>query len=281
MAADKRWAAFPHPSREFEYEGDALQKAWDGLHAGDCEPWPDAAELRRRLKKQPALATDPAAAAASLQQAWRDFHRGAFKAAYDAGVALGPLGTSVAVKAGGIHASHLVADEAARVARYQALAALAEEATATLPDDPNAHYRRAFALGRYSQGISVAKALQQGLAGKVRDSLEKTLALAPRHAEAHTALGLYHAEIIAKVGAMVGGLTYGAKAATGLKHLERAIELTPAAPIAHIEYGNGLMLLYGSKREDEAAAAYETAGRLTPRDAMEKLDVEYARSQIE
>ena len=281
MAVEKRWAPFPHPAKAFEYPGERLRQAWDALHAGDCEPWPDAAGLRRRLKHSPELADDPAATADALQQAWRDFHRGAFQAAYEAGLALGPVGASVAIKAGGIHATHLVTDDAARVARYQALAALADDAIAALPEDANAHYRRAFALGRYSQGISVAKALQQGLAGKVRDSLERALALAPQHAEAHTALGLYHAEIIAKVGAMIGGVTYGAKAATGLKHLERAIELAPASPIAYIEYGNGLMLLYGGKREEEAAAAYETASRLTPRDAMEKLDAEYARAQLE
>lgn len=260
MATQKQWAAFPHPDKAFDYAGARLARAWDGLHAGDCEPLPK----------------DPA-----LQDAWRDFHRGDFKAAYDAGVALGPAGASVAVKAAGVHATYLLVDEKARLQRFQSLVALAEAAIAALPRDPNAHYRRAYALGRYSQGLSVAKALQEGLAGKVRESLDRTLELAPKHAEAHTALGLYHAEIIAKVGAMIGGLTYGAKAAAGEKHLARALELTPESPIAHIEYGNGLMLLYGARREDDAAAAYETAARLTPRDAMERLDVEFARSQLE
>lgn len=260
MATQKQWAAFPHPDKAFDYSGARLARAWDGLHAGDCEPLPK----------------DP-----GLQEAWRAFHRGDFKAAYDAGVALGPAGASVAVKAAGVHATYLLADEKARLQRFQSLVALAEAAIAALPRDPNAHYRRAYALGRYSQGLSVAKALQEGLAGKVRESLDRTLELAPKHAEAHTALGLYHAEIIAKVGAMIGGLTYGAKAAAGEKHLARALELTPESPIAHIEYGNGLMLLYGARREDDAAAAYETASRLAPRDAMEKLDVEFARSQLE
>jgi len=260
MAASAQWAAFPHPSKEFAYPGAKLRAAWPRLHAGDREPWPEAA---------------------GLQEAWRAFHRGDFKAAHDAGIALGPEGASVAVKAGGVHAVHLLDDEKLRLQRFQHLVAVAEAAIAALPDVANTHFRRAFALGRYSQGISVAKALQQGLAGKVRESLERTLELEPLHAEAHTALGLYHAEIIGKVGAMIGGVTYGAKAATGIAHLERALELTPDAPIAHIEYGNGLMLLYGSKREDDAAAAYESAGRLVPRDAMEALDVAFARSQLE
>ena len=48
-----------------------------------------------------------------------------------------------------------------------------------------------------------------------------------------------------------------------------------------IEYGNGLMLLHGDKKEDEAAGAYEKAAKLKPKDAMEKLDVEFAKAQLE
>ena len=123
-------------------------------------------------------------------------------------------------------------------------------------------------MGRYSQGISIAKALKQGIAGKVRISLEAALERAPKHAEAHTALALYHAEIIGKIGAMIGGLTYGAKAADAEKHIATALKLTPASPIAHIEHGNVLMLLHGDRKEDEAAAAYEKAAALTPNDYL-------------
>lgn len=283
MAAGKRWAKFPHESKAFDYPGDKLAKAWDALHGGDVEPFPDAARITAAIKKTPALgkAANATDIAVQLQDAWRSYHRGDFQDAYDAGAALGPLGVSVAVKAGGIHAVYLVDDEKEQLKRFEQLAALAEAAAKAWPDEANTHYRHAFALGRYSQGISIAKALSQGLAGKVKLSLDKTLKLAPRHAEAHTALGLYHAEIINKVGGMIGGLTYGAKAATGEEHLKTALKLTPASPIAHIEYGNGLMLLFGDRKEDEAAAAYEKASKLKPRDAMEKLDVAFALSQLE
>lgn len=281
--AKKSWAKFPHENKSFDYAGDKLAKHWDALHAGDCEPFPDETRITALLKKHPKAgkAADAAALAAALQEAWRAYHRGEFQQAFEAGQQLGVLGTSVAVKAAGIHAVYLLDDEKAQLKRYEELAAMAEEACAVLPDEANSHYRHAFALGRYSQGISVAKALSMGLAGKVRASLDKTLKLAPKHAEAHSALGLYHAEIVSKVGAMIGGLTYGAKAATGVELLQQAIKLTPKAPIAHVEYANGLILLYGDKREDEAANAFEKASRLKPRDAMEHLDMAFARAQIE
>ena len=58
----------------------------------------------------------------------------------------------------------------------------------------------ALALGRHSQRISIVKALADGVATRVRTHLDTTLRLEPRHAEAHIALGLYHAEIVAKIG---------------------------------------------------------------------------------
>lgn len=283
MAKSKSWAKFPHDAKGFDFAGDKLQKSWTKLHAGDCEPFPDEARVAELLKRNPKLGKPDAAddIAGTLQQAWRDYHRGDFQAAYEAAEPLGALGVSVAVKAAGIHAVYLLDDEAEQLRRFESLNALAEAACKALPDEINAHYRRAFALGRYSQSISIAKALSQGLAGKVRESLDRTLKLAPKHAEAHTALGLYHCEVVSKVGGMLAGLTYGAKASTGEELLKTAIKLTPDSPIAHIEYGNGIMLLHGSKREDDAAAAYEKAAKLKPKDAMEKLDVEFARAQLE
>ena len=278
MAKKGEWAAFPGPAKDFDFDGDKLKKAWPKLHKGDCEPYPDAKAVTAQLGKKAKDADD---IANQLQDAWRAFHGGDFQRAFEIGQSLGPIGASVACKAGGIHADHLVDDDKTKLSRYELLMQLAEEASNALPDSPNAHYRRAFAIGRYSQGISIAKALKQGLAGKVRDSLDRTLALAPDHAEAHTALGLYHAEIIDKVGAMLGGLTYGAKAAVGEEHLQRATKITPDSPITWIEYGNGLMLLYGDKREDDAAEAYEKASKLKPKDAMEWLDVQFAKSELE
>jgi len=285
MATKKSgWAKFPHDAKAFDYSGDKLKKAWLALHAGDCEPYPDdkhAAALIKAAGKSAPRGLDAAELAEQLQNAWRAFHRGDFQQAFEAGEALGPVGASVAVKAIGIHAAYLVEDEDEQLKRFERGAKLAEAAIATLPGEANSHYRHAFALGRYSQGISIAKALKDGLAGKVRSSLDATLKLAPKHAEALTALAVYHAEIIGKIGALIGGMTYGAKAADADKHSQAAIKLTPDSPIAHAEYANILMLLHGDKKEDQAAAAFEKAAKLKPKDAMEKLDSEFARAQIE
>ncbi len=282
-AKSSKWAPFPHDAKAYAYAGDALKKAWPTLHAGDQEPYPDEKRAKTLIAAagKAAKAIEPADLAQRLQDAWRAFHRGDFQAAYEAGEALGPLGASVAVKAIGIHATYLVEDEAEQLKRFEQAAKLAEAAIKALPDEANSHYRHAFALGRYSQGLSIAKALKQGIAGKVRAALDATLEREPKHAEAHTALALYHAEIIDKIGAMIGGLTYGAKASEAESHIKTALKLTPDSPIAHVEYANVLLLLHGDKKEDAAASSFEKAGKLKPRDAMEALDAAHANAQIE
>jgi len=280
--AKGKWAAFPYASKNFEYPGDKLHKAWAKLHAGDQEPFPDAERIGRLLKANPKLgkAADAAKLAAKLEEAWRLYHAGEFQAADELGDSLGALGAVVANKAMGIHAAYLVPDEKERMQRFQRVAERAEAAIAALPKEANSHYFRAFAIGRYSQLLSIAKALAQGLAGKVKESLDATLKLAPKHAEAHLALALYHAEIVGKVGGMLATLTYGAKASTAEDLLKAAAKLTPDAPIVYVELGNALLLLHGDKREDDAAAAYAKAAKLKPIEAMQALDIAFAKDQI-
>ena len=271
------WSAFPHDHTPFEYNGNRLAQAWPALHRGDCEPFPDADRVRTL---DPDCA-DPDTTAEQLQQAWRDYHAGRFAAAVETALAIGPLAHALANKASGIYADYLEDDEDIKIDIYQAGIQRAEAAMQRFPEDANAHYFHAYLLGRYSQSISVTKALAQGVGGKIRKSLDRALELAPEHAEAHTALGLYHAEIIDKVGKMVGRMTYGASADQVEHHCQRALALTPDAPIAHIEYGNALYLLFGDKRLEESNEAYARAAKLKPIDAMQKLDLDYAREYLD
>ena len=153
-------------------------------------------------------------------------------------------------------------------------------AVAAAPKDPNAHYFFAFAAGRYGQGISVAKALSQGLGGKIRDALLTAIKLEPKHADAHIAYGSYQAEVIDKVGGLVAGMTYGAKKDSALEHFQKALKLNAESAIARVEYANGLIMLFGKSRLADAEKLYKEAAACKPADAMERLDVELARSEL-
>lgn len=280
------WNDFPHDATPFAFKGKALEAAWDELHTGDREPWPEAARLQGILEQHPDAAPadfdgDVAALEKQLREAWRCFHGGDFGGAIDIGSGIGVLGHAPANKAAGIYAHYLESDETAQQEIYMAAAMRAEEAITLLPEDPNSWYFHAFNLGRYSQSISIVTALRQGIGGKIQESLKRALELSPDHAEAHTAMGLYHAEIVDKIGKMIGAMTYGANADTAIAHFDLALENNPDSPIANMEYGNGLYMLYGDKALDKVTDLYVKASELDPRDAMEFLDVESALQELE
>jgi len=256
----KKWAKFPHADGAYVYDGAALKKSWARLHRGDCEPFPK----------------DVAA-----QDSWRAFHAGDFQRAVEIGRAEGGAAVNAAVKAQSIYANYIEKAEKPRLALFEEAAAWADERRSAAPADANANYLYAYALGRYGQGISVAKALAQGFGGKIKDALTKALKLAPAHADAHAAYGAYQAEVIDKVGGLVAGMTYGAKKDSALEHYQQALKLNPDSAISRIEYANGLIMLFDKARLDEATKLYEQAARCEPMDAMEKLDVELARSELE
>jgi len=254
------WKKFSYDNSAFNYSGGTLRRSWELLHAGDCEPFPENRQL---------------------QQAWRCFHLGDFFEAVQMADEYGIGGHAAANKATGVYATYLEDNEKKKIACFRAAISRAEKAMDAFPDDPNSFYFYAFNLGRYSQTISVVEALKQGIGGKIAHSLKRALELQPDHAEAHTVMGLYHAEIIDKVGKLLGSLTYGASEKEAIAHFETAIRLTPLSPVAHMEYGNGLYLLFGEKRLDEVTDLYIKASEMAPRDAMEKLDVESALAELE
>ena len=251
------WIKFPHPDKAFAYPGGALQKNWSRLHRGDREPFPEDTKV---------------------QAAWRSYHAGDFGTAVELGLACGQAGQAAANKAAIVYASYLERDDEQKHRLLLDAAGRCEAQQQALPDYANAWYLHAYALGRYSQLISVVKALSEGLGGKIKTSLGRAIALDPNHADAHIALGTYHAEVIDKVGSLIGGLTYGAKKTIGVDHFEMALKLNPDSAIARIEYAKGLLMMFGKARLKDAQLYYRQATACTAADAMEWLDIETAKA---
>lgn len=281
-AKQSKWNKFGGPADGFHYEGPDLKKNWARLHIGDCEPFPDAAYLKKLVEKHPDLKPNGpiAKAAETLQDAWRAYHRGHFHEAFTLGQSLGLLGATVANKAENIQATYLEHDKETKLAMFLDAVHRGEELHSAAPDLANAWYFYAQALGRYGQGISVVKALAEGLGGKMKSALERGLQLEPKHSDANIALGAYHANVVNKMGGMVARLTYGASKEAAVEHFQQAMKLNPGSAVGRIEYANGLAMLFGKSRLAEATRLYEEAAKCEPADAMEWLDVELAKSEI-
>jgi tetratricopeptide (TPR) repeat protein len=253
-----QWTAFPHAG-DYVWDAASVKESWTRLHQGDCEALPEDA---------------------AVLQAWVLFHNGEFQAAAQNGMEAGGKGITVANTATSIYANYLEAKEKTRLELFMEVASRAEAQQALDPENANAWYWQAYALGRYSQGISVAKALAQGLGGKVKQALEQTIKLSPRHADAHIALATFHAEVIDKVGALIAGMTYGAKKDIGLSLYLAGLKLSSGCAIAMMEYANGMVMLEGDKRMPQATELYERAASSQPADAAQRLGVDMARAGL-
>lgn len=254
-----RWTVFPYAG-DFKLTMTGLKRNWARLHRGDALPLPKSPEVL---------------------QAWLLFHNGDFQSAARAGLDCDePDGITVANKATCVYAAYLEKKEKAKLDLFLDVAERARAQCVADPTCGSAWYWHAYALARYSQGISVAKALAQGLGSKVKESLERAIALQPTHSDAHIALGAFHAEVIDKVGSLIGNMTYGAKKDISLKLFEQALQIHPDSIIGRLEYANALMMLDGDKRSAEATALYQKAAATAPRDATERLEVDTANNAL-
>ncbi|WP_083748481.1 hypothetical protein [Pelomonas sp. KK5] len=259
------WAPFPYLHPRFLHDDPMLRRHWPRLHAGDAEHWP----------RQPALV-----------QAWRLLHAGQLHAAFEAGLAAAEAGShaglTVANKAQASQAFYVERQPRVRHRMYLAVAERAARQQVLDPECPNAYFWQAWALGRYAQGIGVAKGIGHGLGPRIRAALATTIELAPQHAGAHLALGLFHAEIIDKLGRLLAR-TQRADAAIGLAMLQRAAVLDAHSPLAKLELAQALRMLDGAseRRQQEIDGLEVDAAATAPLDALECFGVEAARARID
>ena len=253
------WVPLPYADVP-RFDTTTLLAHWSRLHAGHPLPPPPPGPLA---------------------DGWALYHSGEFERAATAGLRHGgSAGLALANQATAVYANYLEPREAVRLALLLQVAERAAGQAAVEPENCQALFWEAYALGRYAQGISVARALAQGLGSKVKQALERVIALQPQHADAHLALGAFHAEVIDKVGALVGRMTYGVQADAAIALFERGVALNPASASGWMEYGRALLMLEGDARLPDALRLYEKAAAVTPADARERLDVELARAGL-
>ncbi len=214
------------------------------------------------------LALGLAQNAATVEKLLED---GKFQEAHEAGLRLGSAeGLVLAAKAASYFAGYQAKDneKADWFGRAEAAARRAIQADG---NNAEAYFELARAQGRLSQYRGILESL--GLAGGIKENLDKTLRLNPRHAGAKVALALWHHSLISK---NVGWL-YGANGNQIMPLFNEAIQLEPQAIIHKVELA-GVLAAQGKK--EEARKQYEAALAIAPKTAADRYDLERARREL-
>ncbi len=209
----------------------------------------------------------PGANAQSIEDANAAYTEGRFVEAADMGEALGTSdGYALAAKSMAVYAHYEASDEEFSEAVERAIR-MGEEAIAADPNNPDAHYQSAHAVGRYAQRVGAFTALREGLAGKIRELLEATLALDPDYVDAMLALGGWHADIAAE--GFVARTMYGGSEDEAVTLFERALELAPESRLVLHAYGIRLQRLDKERGTERAREMLERALALPLGDAYD------------
>ncbi len=207
------------------------------------------------------------ASAQSIDEARIAYEEGRFVEAADLAE---PLGTSeayaLAAMSLAVYAHYEVSEEEWEEVIDRAIR-MGEEAVKADSTNPDAHYQSAHAVGRYAQRVGAWTALRQGLAGKIRDLLEATLALDPDYVDATLALGGWHADIDAE-GFMARRL-YGGRKEEAIVLFDRALELAPESKVVLHAYAIRLPFLDKENGTERAREMLEKALGILPKDAFE------------
>lgn len=196
---------------------------------------------------------------------------GKFQDAYEAGVKLNnPDGWILAAQAASFYASYLAKDNE-KADWYGKAEGLAKKAIQGDSDNPEAYFELARAQGRLSQYRGILESLN--LATSIKDALDKTLKLNPKHAGAKVALALWNQSLISKG---VGWL-YGANGNVVTPLFQEAIVLEPQEVIHKVEFAG---VLAQQNKKDEARKQYEAALTINAKTAVGKFDQDRAKREL-
>ena len=203
--------------------------------------------------------------AQSIEDARAAFREGRFLEAAELGEAEETSGGyALAAQSLAVY-GHYVAPEEDRNAVLERAVELGEAAVEADPANADAHLQAAHALGRRALSIGRLSALREGMAGRIRDFLDAALAIRPDFADAHVALGSWHADIDAA--GRIARWMFGGDREEAIIHFERALELAPDSKAVLLEYGLRLPELDRDGGRERAREMLSRAAELPARDA--------------
>ncbi len=205
--------------------------------------------------------------AATLEDAHGLLDKGDARGAESAALGLNtPDSYALAAKAATLGAGQLPDDQ--QEAALTRAVGYAKKAIELGPNDADAYFELARADGRLAQYKGVLQSL--GLAGEVKNALNKAIDLDPKLAPAYVALGLWNAEV---------PFFAGGNKAQVQPNFEKAIQLEPGVVTHRLEYAGAVMKV-NLRNKPVAIRILERAVLLTPHDYWEQQDLSAAKKML-
>lgn len=157
---------------------------------------------------------------------------------------------------------------------------LAERAIEIDPESLRGHFELVRAMGKYAQGIGRVKAINEKYAEQIREHLEFALSLDDNFADAHLALGSWHAGLIEVMGSFLAGILFGANRKDAVFHIERALELDREGIDIHYGSANGFLALGKRKYRKKAEGLLSRVAELPVQEAYQTSIQEKAARRI-
>ena len=190
-------------------------------------------------------------------------------------------GLAFAARATLMHAGYVAKGDRA-VAELKRGEALARRAVDMNPDMVEGLLELVIALGYHSRQEGYLQAHEDGYGKEAGRLIEKAMDLAPNMGWARAAFGGWNAEIVARGGAFLGKLAYGASRKTAIQSFEKAIMLDPDNATIRVEYAKALIRMEPRHPDlDKIRAQLRAALAKPARGAVDKIIQDQGRELLD
>ncbi|MGM0563195.1 MAG: hypothetical protein ACQES2_02600 [Pseudomonadota bacterium] len=277
---------------EFYYEGEALRENWDNLHYRDSVEYPTAENLAELIS--PLFGTeyqdqalpdnfdgDFSQLAPKVAEAWRLYHAGQYKSAYELADTLGLAGTLPKLRSLAIHHHFFVPPGDERKEAFRGLIRHMETIQSRFDFETPAFFLlKAFAIGRYGQEINPVSAFTQGLGGKLKKNIDTASEMAPKNVEAMMFTAVFHSEVTQHAG-FAGRMLYGSNRGRALESFEVAASESPEGTALLLEYGKACLELCKKDAEEQSAQILNQLLSVKPKDMTDLQNIKLGREVME
>lgn len=295
---ERQWAKVPFDASRYTYTFEEIRQKWPQLMRGMQLDYPSADYLRSRYLKFPGLLQSLGYQDADWQQhsynvleTWQAFFRGDYQHAYRLGLKYGGYAEVPGILSEIIQAIYLTRSLSEKQALLQDAALQIHYYGQRFPIVPgDKEYSHDYAMLRLGFAYAVGRLAEdepipQQLANKhpimALNAVTELLAVMPEHPMGLALAGGIDANVIRRVGKLVGRVGLDVRSFDAARAFQQAVELVPDMAILRYEYANSQLYTRGRSAWPEAQQQLQKATEADPITAMEALDVGYAKKHLE